>query len=394
MRKNPRLLIVIGSLMVGGTETFLVRLLSNLAQQGWDIEIFTLSYHPGVLASDLQKKGVRVTSILNEKDQNRLSGYPKLIERGNRIFLCLFRLIFKLRKEKNAILHLFLPEAYVLGMIAAQLARFPGPKIMSRRSLNYYQRKRPVVAWLEKYLHQYTSVVIGNSTRVIEQLHQEGIAKDKLKLIYNGLDTGHYQAQDISTLNELKKDMRETLGISEETLVFIIVANLIPYKGHSDLLKAFKNIKDKIPEPWKLICVGRDQGILESLKQLARDCQIDKNILWLGERKDVPKLLQSADVGILCSHEEGFSNAVLEAMAFGLPIVVTDVGGNAEAVLHNTVGYVVPPKDPKALGDALLKLALNKDQMKLFGKNAKQRVKEHFTLEKCVFEHVEVYRQS
>lgn len=388
--QRKKVLIVIGSLAVGGTETFLVRYLAELIRQGWTVEIFTLAYHPGVLAETLACQGAVVTPILTKKDADRLSRFPVMLERIIRISLSIIRLIVQLKKEKHSILHLFLPEAYVLGMMAALCVGFKGPKVMSRRSLNYYQRKRPFIAWLERRIHHATNIIIGNSTPVIAQLQSEGIAKEKLRLIYNGLDIN--KPNDLDNLKQLSKSqLRFNFGITNNELVFIIVANLIPYKGHADLLQALHQIKKEIKQPWKLICVGRDQGILQALQHLAKEYQIDQNILWLGERKDVQSLLTCADIGILCSHEEGFSNAILEGMASGLPMVVTDVGGNGEAVLHGATGYVVPVKAPEALGQALLQLALDKKQQHEFGKNAKTRVESHFTLEKCVAQHIQIY---
>lgn len=425
---HRRLLIVIGSLMVGGTETFLVRVLSNLAKQGWKIEVFTLAYQTGELAEVLRNLGVTITPMVSEEDQKKLSYLPKIIERLCRIYLCTTRLIKRLKQEKNIrkvekindenkkigknkngdypILHFYLPEAYVLGMIATLLARFPGPKGMSRRSLNHYQKKRPLVTWLEKKLHHYIDFATGNSRPVIEQLQQEGIPAEKLKLIYNGIELSHSPITSCTARNVI----RQSLGIEENALVFIIVANLIPYKGHDDLLNALGLIKDQMKvlieerigeqidelkkhtdAPWKLVCIGRNQGILEHLKQLAQSNEIDSNILWLGERKDVTEILQCADVGLLCSHEEGFSNAILECMAAGLPMVVTNVGGNAEAVIHNDTGYVVPAKDPKALGEAILEIISDKTRMLAFSHAGRQRVISQFTLEKCVSEHINFY---
>lgn len=374
-----RLLIVIGSLMVGGTETFLVRFLSYLAAQNWSIEVFTLAYEKGDLAPCLEKQGVKVTEVLSSKDKNKLSRFPKPLERLCRIFLSTYRLNRCLRKENNqAILHFYLPEAYVLGMIAAFMADFSGPRLMSRRSLNNYQKKRPWVAWLERKMHAYLTLSFGNSARVVKQLEQEGIPSEKIKLIYNGLP--------------LQTSVRPS-RIDDETLKFVIVANLIPYKGHEDLLNAFGIIKDQIKQPWELICIGRDQGILDKLKTLAATNGIDQNIIWLGERKDVAQLLPTCDIGLLTSHEEGFSNAILECMAAGLPMIVTDVGGNAEAVLHNKTGLVVPPKKPEALGHAILNIISDKERMKNFGLAARERVIEQFNLKKCVDEHIIQYEK-
>ena len=90
-------------------------------------------------------------------------------------------------------------------------------------------------------------------------------------------------------------------------------------------------------------------------------------------------------------HEEGFSNSILESMAFGLPMVVTNVGGNAEAVIHESSGLVVPPKSPEGLGKALLSLASDKNKQRKYGRLAKNTVQQQFSLEKCVEKYEKIY---
>jgi glycosyltransferase involved in cell wall biosynthesis len=148
---------------------------------------------------------------------------------------------------------------------------------------------------------------------------------------------------------------------------------------------------NSLPPSWTLLCVGRDDGIGSSLIDLARELSIDAHIRLLGSQSDVSALLASADVGILCSHEEGFSNAILESMAAGLPMIVTDVGGNAEAVLDRETGYVVPPRDPAALGAAIVALAANADLRKQMGATGRRRVETHFSITRCVEDYDNLY---
>ena len=111
----------------------------------------------------------------------------------------------------------------------------------------------------------------------------------------------------------------------------------------------------------------------------------------MGSRNDIPDLLSASDIGLLCSHEEGFSNAILEGMAAGLPMVVTDVGGNSEAVVNGKTGVVVPARQPAALGQAILELAKDSKRRKEFGGAGRARVEAEFSLEKSVEGYEEVY---
>jgi glycosyltransferase involved in cell wall biosynthesis len=137
--------------------------------------------------------------------------------------------------------------------------------------------------------------------------------------------------------------------------------------------------------------VGRDDGIRGDLQDIAHATGISDRVRFLGVRRDVPRLLAAADVGVLCSHQEGFSNAILECMAAALPMVVTDVGGNGEAVLDGETGFVVPPRDPEALGQAILKLASEPALRTEQGKKARARVEAQFSIQACVSKYDRLY---
>jgi len=114
--------------------------------------------------------------------------------------------------------------------------------------------------------------------------------------------------------------------------------------------------------------------------------------MFLGERLDAFDLIAASDIGLICSHEEGFSNAVIEYMANGLPVIATDAGGNSEAVLNNKTGLVVPPKSPIDLGQAILNLACDKHARQKMGKAGKLRLKKQFALELCVEKYSNFYK--
>jgi glycosyltransferase involved in cell wall biosynthesis len=105
----------------------------------------------------------------------------------------------------------------------------------------------------------------------------------------------------------------------------------------------------------------------------------------------VANLLGASDVGLLCSHQEGFSIAILEAMAAGLPMIVTDVGGNAEAVLDGVTGLVAPPHDPQALATSIVRLARDPKLRQRYGSAGRERVKLQFSLEACIAKYEALY---
>jgi glycosyltransferase involved in cell wall biosynthesis len=174
--------------------------------------------------------------------------------------------------------------------------------------------------------------------------------------------------------------------------VLCIVANLIPYKGHRDLIDALALAAPFMPPGWRLLAVGRDDGIGQSLRSQVQDTSIADHILFLGPRDDVSVILGVSDIGILCSHEEGFSNAILEGMAAGLPMVVTKVGGNSEAVIDGETGIVVPAHDAQRLSAAILKLANDPALRANYGDVGRGRVAQAFGVNRFVESHRKLYR--
>lgn len=378
-RRRDPILFVIGSLDVGGAERHLLQVVPELKRRGWPVSVFCLARR-GSLASVMEEQGIRIFTPPTQAVPN-----AGVARRMRRLLSATLGLVRHLRAERPTIVHSFLPEAYLVGGVCALFARVPR-RVMSRRSLNHYQQARPFAARLERWLHGRTHLVLGNSQAVVAQLRSEGVPAQRVRLIYNGLDLRlHCPARS-------RAEVRRELRADAAALVFVQVANLIPYKGHEDALGAFRSIRDRLPAGWQVWMVGRDDGIGTRLRALARELGLEGNVQWLGARRDVPDLLAAADIGVLCSHEEGFSNAVLESMAAGLPVVATDVGGNAEAVLHGKTGLIVPKEAPVALGEALWSLASAPEQRVAYGQAGRERVRLEFSLEACVDGYEACYR--
>lgn len=381
-RKTARIMYVISSLSVGGAERHVVAVASGLQRRGWQTSVFALS-RSGPLLATLEAEGVQVLgpapgNFSHKWLGRRLSAWLLLIQGA-------VLLTWTLLRTRKTVVHFFLPAAYLVGGIVACLVG-SRPRIMSRRSLNRYQFKRPHSRRVEHVLHSQMDFLVGNSLAVTRELEAESGGRTPVRLIYNGIDANRLNGAD-------GKKVRQELGLEPSALVFVIVANLIGYKGHADLLQALGSIHQQLPDGWCLMCIGRDDGILPSLQDQAQTLAIAKNVRWLGARMDVDACLAAADVAISASHEEGFSNAILEAMLAGLPMVVTDVGGNAEAVLDGVTGHVVPAHAPQQLGAALLKLVevTCRDEM---GKKGRQRVIEQFSMEACLDAYGALYEDA
>lgn len=378
---SNRICYVIGSLAVGGAENHLLQVLPGLKSMGWDVSLIVLSENVPLLEKILQYK-IPVTVY---RLPSIFLSLPAPLRKISRLFYNFTRLVWDFRKKSFSAVHFFLPEAYIMGMFALMCSCNKALRLMSRRSTNDYRNRRPLLWKIEKKLHAKVDFVLGNSQKVYDQLVQEGIPQSKLALIYNGIDLEKFDQIDSSTYAIAKK-------IPEKAIILTMVANLMPYKGHKDLLEALAIVKDKSSIPWYLFVLGRDQGILNALQEEAYQKGFSNQISWEGQSPFVPQILKQSHVGILCSHEEGFSNAVLEGMAASLPMIVTDVGGNKEAVIEQECGLVIPPKRADLLADAILFMLENEKARKSMGKNSRKRVQENFSQEACLNHYDKFYQ--
>ena len=375
------LLFVIGTLEVGGTERHLATLAPALVNLGWTVSVYSLA-GGGALRDELQGKGVDVLVPPFKAAAARASLVGRVAQ-SLRAGTHLFKVM---RQRRPAIVHFFLPAAYLVGGPAAISAGVP-VRIMSRRSLNVYQQSYPLVSNLERRLHRRMTAILGNSRSVVRELSEmERVPARRLGLIYNGIDVARF------TDAGSREATRTALGLDPQTLTLAIVGNLIPDKGHADLLSALGQAAPDLPQDWRLLIVGRDEGIASSLQTQAAELGLERNITFLDTRNDVPEILNACDIGILCSHQEGFSNAVLEGMASGLPMIVTDVGGNAEAVIDGECGIVVPPHDPARLAEAIVRLANDPALRARLGDAGRRRMTAHFALERSIEAYDALYR--
>ena len=365
---KKRILVALETLNIGGTERHISTVMSSLAP-AFDIYIWAREGDTK-LVEQLRMSGVTV----------------HLHNRASALGMC-FSFFIKLFMLQPHIVHFFLPRPYLLGGTLSLL--MPRVKrIMSRRSMNAYQSKYPsfVKTW-EYWLHRRMDRILGNSQAVVDQLvKEEGAPIERTFLIYNGLN------RRLESREYERASVRQEFGLTEIQCVMIVVANLIPYKGHQDLFVALSHLKTS--HDWHLLVVGHDTAQMQNvLSELARQHAFEQRVTFTCCRHDAYRLMNGADIGLLVSHEEGFSNAILEGMVSGLPMIVTDVGGNAEAVQHGESGLVVPPQNPHEISAALNFLINDVDKRREFGISAKRRIENLFSLDNCVRAYSDLYNQ-
>ncbi|MBL8807268.1 MAG: glycosyltransferase [Rhodospirillales bacterium] len=354
----------------------LSQILPALVRRGHFVAVHTLT-GGGPLARRLVEGGVEVAV------PQRASGGGGFFARCLRAARTGLSLIGFMRRWRPDVVHFFLPEAYLVGAPLA-LAFGNARLAMARRSLNDYQRRRPLLARIERLLHGRMDALVGNAARVVEQLAEEGAPRERLHVIRNGVDLTRFEGA------KSRYEARAMLGLGPEVLVLIVVANLIPYKGHEDLIDALAAVGRSMPD-WICLCAGSGSARAETLAARAAAAGLGSRMAFLGARDDIPDLLAAADIAVLPSHEEGFPNAAVEAMAAGLPLVATRVGGVPEAAIGGVTGILVPPRDPAALRDAIVKLANSPELRGSMGAAGATRARAEFSLEACVARYVGLY---
>lgn len=256
------------------------------------------------------------------------------------------------RSHGIRIVHGFQPNANILGTLAGRLS---GARVViSRRSLgDYGSLGSPRLEFLQKRItNPLAHRILANSRAVREAaLAKEGFPAEKVALIYNGLDTGRFAPVSDP------RPHRAALGLPEGAFVAGIASGFRPVKGVDVAIRGFARLHANSPEA--ILLIAGDGPERPSLEALVRDLGLGPSVRFLGVRSDMEAILPALDVFVLCSHSEGFSNAILEAMGMGLPVVASKVGGNIEMVEEGVSGFLVSTGDDETLGKRLLELAEN-----------------------------------
>jgi glycosyltransferase involved in cell wall biosynthesis len=336
MAKN-RILFVIGSLITGGAEAQLAMLAIGLKARGWAVDIFTLE-KTGELLGDVQAAGIEVID----------GGYRSASGKAQKLIalaLAQLRLFWWGARYRPRIVHAFLPITNFFGAVAGRISFVP-MVIASKRAMGTHQERIPIFRKIDRAANALAHVITANSKAVAaDTSRRDGCDLSRIVIIPNGLDFRPFE------ISHDRNQIRASLGLSRTDIAIAMVANLIPYKGHADLIEAFSLVTSN--QQLKMFFIGRDDGIAASLKALAHTLGVADRLNMLGLRNDVPSLLSAMDVGVMASDQEGFSNAVLEKLAAGIPVVATDIGGNSETLRDMPGCFLVRTHDPADLARGL-----------------------------------------
>ncbi|BAN36758.1 group 1 glycosyl transferase [Sulfuricella denitrificans skB26] len=301
----------------------------------------------------------------------------------------LFRLLRELRPDLLHTRNLSTLEGQFVAAAAGVRARVHGEHGRDVFDLQGKNRKYNLLRKLARPLvHQYIAV----SKDLANWLENTvGAAPQRITQIYNGVDSLHFHP---------RQDERTLIGpdgfMSGSELLIGSVGRMAEVKDYPNLVRAFLRLLSDQPESRKrlrLVIVGEGDSRVECL-DLLRTAGAE-HLAWLpGERSDVAEIMRALDIFVLPSLGEGISNTILEAMASGLPVVATRVGGNPELVEHDRTGKLVPAGDSAALAQALHSYAQDSVQVKTHGQTAREKIDSRFSMEAMLANYLSVYDRA
>jgi glycosyltransferase involved in cell wall biosynthesis len=286
-------------------------------------------------------------------------------------------------EEAIDIAHGFTFPTYTLVAVAA--ARSGRPAVVAGvRSLGLELEHRWPFSWFERLGNRMTHRIVANAEAVKEALvRRDPVVRPKVSVIHNGIDVEAYRTPVDAAA------FRTEMGMQDFEFMILMVANLIEYKGHHEMLQAYAEFRRRRPQA-RLVLAGT--GPCESaLRRKAHELGIAAHVSFLGRRSDVPRLLAAADVVVLASHQEGFPNAILEAMAAGKPVVATRVGGVPEQVEDGVTGYLTEPRDVAGMVHALERIAADPEGRLRMGAQARLRAADRFSWGVIVGQYQDLY---
>ena len=312
---------VMSSFGPGGTEGQMIELIRRLDRRRWDVHVACLR-NEGAWFERASTAAPAVT-------------FPIGSFKRPRVLYSLRSFVRWCRANRFAIVHAVDTTANIFGLPGAALAGVP-VRIGTRRELKIGRTALALVA--QRGAYGCAHVIVANAQAAADRLRLEHVARHKVAIVPNGLDVARFAARP------LQPPLRRV----------VMVANLRPEKGHDVLLDAASHVLARFPDArFQLIGSGSEYRRLVALAD-ARG--VSHAVSFLGHCETVPERLAAADVFVLPSRSEALPNALLEAMAAGLPVVASAVGGILEVIDEGRTGLLVPAGDPRALADAVSRL--------------------------------------
>ena len=326
---------------------------------------------PGESHAKLRAEGIRTEEINIER--------PIRLWKDVKSLWQLYKFFFK---EKPIMVHSITPKAGLLSMIAAWMARVP-VRVHTFTGL-LFPWKKGFLAQILKTTDRLTCIfathINPEGQGVRQQLIDYHITWKKLPIIGNG--NIHGVNLTLFSPHGKRDSVRKELGISLSSFVFIFVGRLVRDKGINELVYSFCQIQNIFPDT-VLLLVGSDQGEHDFISPETKEkIRTSSNIYALGNRSDVPNMLEASDAFVFPSYREGFPNALLEAQALSLPCIATDICGCNEILHAGIQGWLIQPRDVESLYSAMMEiLHMPNKSLRAMGKNARHHIEEKFSSE-------------
>ena len=359
----------------GGQQSLSI-LLKALDREKYDIRILCPFQGPFVEKLESIGIGVKIFKLNGDLGnwRKRISEYS-IIGKVNLLVACFittFRLWFYLKREKIHLVHCNNIRPLIYGGWAAKIARIP---------LIWHLRGDTKLGILGRLGYVLSDIVILVSRNLSLLFHN----KYKLVTIYNAIDPNLFKRH-----HHLK--IRGEFGIPPCKTVIVFIGNVIYEKGHTFFLEAISLLRDMGFNKFICLIVGDcyDIRFKEKLLHIIQEHQINDYVIFTGWRNDIPEILAASDLLVLPSLNEGLPRTILEGMASGKPVVATNIAGIPELVIDGETGILVPPRDSKALAQAIKAILSDKGKATKMGENGRKRIEQHFTIDKMAsdFENV------
>ena len=274
----------------------------------------------------------------------------------------------------------------IFGMAAALIARVP-VRIAAKRETGM---RSSTQSFIERRAFGFAHSIVANAERVKDYLVEAGVPGSKISVIYNGVDLQRL----IVTQNDRGNILRGfDLPIDDSMQFVTIVANLrSAVKNHRMFLRAASKVKIAVSNVGFIIAGEGD--LIDETKAFATELGVERDIFFLERCSKIADLLSISNICVLTSESEGFSNSILEYMAAGKPVVATEVGGAAEAIVENDTGFLVDSNDDETLAVRLIALLNDRDKAERMGSRGRQVADEKFSLTARKEKTLELYRSQ
>ncbi len=317
----------------------------------------------------------------------RDEGFPVEVigRRAGLDWRCGLRLAALLRRERVDLIHAHQYTPFFYSLLARFLYRRP-PVLFTEHGRHFPDYPRPKRRAGNRLLLEQRDRVVGVGQAVRQALiHNEGIPARRVGVIYNGIDLDGFGngAHD-------RAAVRRDLGVAADDFVILLVARLDYLKDHATAVRTIQRVAQSRPNA-KLVLVGEGPEKAR-IEALVAQQQLGAQVRFLGLRKDVARLLRGADLFLLTSISEGIPLTVIEAMAAGLPVVATRVGGLAEVVADGTTGCLAPSGDDAALAEQVLRLADEPALRHRLGEAGRQRAAGLFSEDQMHAAYFQLYK--